>query len=256
MTVGHVRPSSSPRLWEVDALSGVAILMMIIYHAAWDLDFWDLVPLQAGVGPWRVFARPTAILFIFLVGLSLTLSYTAIRARHPDRPAALYYAQRGLRIIGWGMVITIVTRLAVGEAAVLFGILHFIGSSIILSYPLLRFRLVNLALGAVTVVAGLAINRVTLPLPWLLWIGLPPTNWYTVDYFPLMPWFGVVLLGIFTGNTLYTRGVRHFDLPNLSLCLPVRALSFLGRQSLAIYLIHQPLLLTVLTAVRLALGRG
>jgi uncharacterized membrane protein len=65
----------------------------------------------------------------------------------------------------------------------------------------------------------------------------------------LIPWFGIALLGIFVGFTLYARGIRRFVLPDLSHTAPVRGLTFLGKHSLLIYLIHQPILLTILILV-------
>jgi uncharacterized membrane protein len=72
---------------------------------------------------------------------------------------------------------------------------------------------------------------------------------YMVDYYPVLPWFGLSLLGIFTGYTLYPQGVRRFSLPNLAALLPVRGLRFLGRHSLLIYVIHQPILIGLLFAL-------
>jgi uncharacterized membrane protein len=83
-------------------------------------------------------------------------------------------------------------------------------------------------------------------LPWLFWLGFEPANHVYVDYFPLLPWFGVVLLGIFAGYTLYGRSGRRFGLPDLSAWQPVEILQGLGAHSLKIYLIHQPVLFAIL----------
>ena len=66
-----------------------------------------------------------------------------------------------------------------------------------------------------------------------------------VDYYPLFPWFGVALLGIFAGESLYPAGMRRFDLPDWSRVAIVRGLRFLGRHSLLIYVTHQPVLIGV-----------
>lgn len=65
---------------------------------------------------------------------------------------------------------------------------------------------------------------------------------YTVDYFPLFPWFGVVLFGVGLGAILYKDGKRQFKFPDLSRYLPVRVVSAIGRRSLLVYLVHQPIL--------------
>jgi uncharacterized membrane protein len=129
---------------------------------------------------------------------------------------------------------------------VVFGILHLIGISIILAYPVIKLRYENLVLGIVFVALGMFINKVTVGFPWLLWLGLMPARFYSIDYFPLLPWFGVVLIGVFLGNSLYPHYTRNFNLHDFSNFAVMRFLSFLGRHSLFIYLVHQPVLITVL----------
>jgi uncharacterized membrane protein len=82
--------------------------------------------------------------------------------------------------------------------------------------------------------------------PWLLWFGFVPTQFYTLDYFPLLPWFGVVLIGIFLGNNLYQNNTRSFRLKDHSQLIINRVLCFLGRHSLIIYLLHQLLIVGIL----------
>jgi uncharacterized membrane protein len=64
-----------------------------------------------------------------------------------------------------------------------------------------------------------------------------------VDFYPVLPWFGVALIGVFAGYSLYPNGQRRYAWPDLGRVAPVRGLRFLGRHSLLIYLIHQPLLI-------------
>ena len=61
-------------------------------------------------------------------------------------------------------------------------------------------------------------------------------------YFPILPWFGVTLLGVGAGNILYKNGIRQFKFPDISHLLPVKVVSLLGKNSLIIYLLHQPIL--------------
>ncbi|NIM47536.1 MAG: DUF1624 domain-containing protein, partial [Candidatus Aenigmarchaeota archaeon] len=81
---------------------------------------------------------------------------------------------------------------------------------------------------------------------WLLWLGFTPKNYYTFDYFPILPWFGITLLGIYFGNLLYKNGKRRFKIKDVSNVSIVKFLTFLGRKSLIIYLVHQPLLVIFL----------
>jgi uncharacterized membrane protein len=80
-----------------------------------------------------------------------------------------------------------------------------------------------------------------------MWLGFVPQQLYSVDYYPLLPWFGVVLIGVCAGNTLYPNHRRRFALPDLSRVIPLRALAFMGRHSLLIYLVHQPLIILLLS---------
>jgi uncharacterized membrane protein len=90
------------------------------------------------------------------------------------------------------------------------------------------------------------ITRNNFGFPWLIWLGLTPDNVCAVDFFPIFPWFGVVLIGIFVGNSLYPGATRKFNLCDISNSFIIRLFCFLGRHSLLIYLIHQPLLITLL----------
>jgi uncharacterized membrane protein len=104
----------------------------------------------------------------------------------------------------------------------------------------------NLVFGAAAIAIGLFLQSRSFPSPWLLWLGLAPEGFYTLDYIPLFPWFGVVLIGIFLGNALYGGYRRRFHLPNLSESSLARLPCLLGRNSLLIYLIHQPLIVASL----------
>lgn len=222
-------------------------MMMVWYHFLFDLSYLGGYKIDVYSGLWRYWARATAILFIFLVGLSLCLSLARIKQLKQGDGLFPKYLKRGLRIFGWGLSITLATRLLFPQGTVYFGILHFIGLAIILAYPFLRWRFLNLPLGLAALGLGLYLQGLTVDFPWLLWLGLRPKSLYTFDYFPVFPWFGIVLLGIFVGNWLYTGYKRCFPLPDVAgQNLALRFLGFLGQHSLAIYLLHQPILITLL----------
>lgn len=241
------RHSAATRYWEIDTLRGVAIVMMVIYHLMWDLWYFRVLPdVVLYEGFWKYFQRTIAVLFIGLVGVSLAVTTMRSAGPHGDRPVPFRpYLLRGLRIFGWGMVVSLVMWVArVGY--VHFGVLHLIGFSIIAAYPFLRLRWVNLALWAAFQIAGYLLLPVRVDFPWLLWLGLTPVAYYPNDYFPVIPWLGVVLLGLFVGNTLYTPQGRVLVLPAIGGWLPLRGLQWLGRHSLTIYLLHQIVLFAIL----------
>lgn len=248
------RSPRTTRFWEIDTLRGVAIIMMVTYHLMWDFWAYQILPdVNIFTGFWKYFQRATAGLFLTLVGVSLvvvTLRRLTATAGPSDLPPFQPYLLRGLRIFGWGLVLSLVVW-ASGVGYIHFGILHLIGFASIAAYPFLRKRLLNLALWVAFNVAGFLLLERTFDFPWLLWLGFIPVAYYPNDYFPVIPYFGVVLLGIFLGNTLYSRDGRRFYLPDFGDLLPLRGLQWLGRHSLIIYLVHQPLLLAILWALGL-----
>jgi len=235
------------RFWEIDLLRGCALVMMIVFHVLYDLNYFGGYNFDLNSGFWMCLGRSAAILFIFLVGVSLTLSYSRTRKlQGSGQKMYLKYFKRGLLIFSWGLVITISTWIFLRKGLIVFGILHFIGVSIVLAYPFLRYRYRNLFIGAVFISIGLYLENFAVDAPWLLWLGLQPYDLYTLDYFPVFPWFGVTLIGVFAGNFLYPDHTRRFDIRDVSGCLPIRLGCLLGRNSLAIYLIHQPVLVVLL----------
>jgi uncharacterized membrane protein len=202
MTTTHV-PSRFP---EIDLARGVAVILMVIFHTAFDLAYLGIVPLPVGEGALRLLALATAALILLL-----------------------------------GLGITVVTWLLLPGGYIIFGILHLIGLAILLS-PLYTGRYwANLVLGAAIVALGPLVASLH-GSPLLLWVGVQPSSFYSVDYTPVFPWLGVVLLGVFFGMTVYPSGRRPITYRTITF----RPLQFLGRHSLAIYLIHQPVIIAIL----------
>ncbi|MFL7809410.1 MAG: heparan-alpha-glucosaminide N-acetyltransferase [Anaerolineae bacterium] len=235
------------RYWEVDALRGVAIILMVLFHLSWDLSFLGLAQIHMSANPWPWFSRIIATTFLSLVGISLTISYARSTRGHPFHK----YVLRGLKVFGFGLTITLATYLFIPHEFVVFGILHMIGFSIVAAYLFLppARRYLSMALGIAFLGVGIYLNRQITTSPWLIWLGIPQIGRPMADWYPVLPWFGLVLLGITAGHSLYPSGVRRFALPDWSSAPVIRQLSFLGRHSLLIYLVHQPVLLAVLTGI-------
>ena len=237
------------RFWEVDSLRGLAIVMMVVFHFIFDLNYFGIYSFDIHSGFLWWFARITASMFIFLVGVSLSLSYartTILNRNINEKKLFLKYLKRGLKIFSYGLLITAATYIFIGDGFIVFGILHFIGMAIILEYVFIKRKYTNLFLGLAFIAAGIFLMNFRFNFYGLLWLGFTPNNFYTVDYFPLLPWLGIVSFGIFVGNTLYEKYVRQFKLPDLSSNLIVKISSFLGKHSLLIYLIHQPIIILLL----------
>jgi len=231
------------RFWEIDALRGIAIVMMIIFHFFLDLSLSGRYSIDIHSVFWRDFAITVATTFIFIVGASLTISYSRLKQK-----SFIAYLKRGLKIFSWGLLITILTWLFLRERFIIFGILHFIGIAIILAYPFVKFinPVLNIIFGVVIIFLGTIVSILRFNFPYLLWLGFIPSNFHSLDYFPILPWFGIILIGISFGKIFYLDGKRIINIPDLSKFKAVKVFSFLGRHSLFIYLIHQPIMIALL----------
>ena len=222
------------RFWEIDFARGLAVIGMIIFHALWQLNYFSYTTLSLYSGWLGLFQKTIAITFLLLAGIGLTLSAN----RRDDYNS--WFVKRGLFIFGLGMLITTFTFLFFREGLIFFGVLHLIGASIILAIPFAKHIYASIISGLIVIIAGVYLQTLTFDFPYLLWLGFfyPVT---TFDYYPLLPWFGVILIGIAFGNVLYKNGKRIRELNNYD-----NVVSKLGKYSLLIYFIHQPILFGLL----------
>jgi uncharacterized membrane protein len=234
------------RFWEIDTLRGIAIIMMIIYHIIFDLYFFDFLDISIKAPFLQLFQRPIGIIFILLVGISLTLSYSKAKKDLDEKQIFKKFLKRGLKIVILGLFITLITWIFLEKGFIIFGVLHCIGISIILGYKFLNYRIANLIIGIILIIIGILLRTLAFDFKYLLWLGFIPKEFYTVDYFPLLPWFGVVLLGIFIGNTLYPYHNRIFRLADMSKYKIIKFLSYLGKHSLIIYFVHQVIIICLI----------
>jgi len=242
-TDGYI--STHKRFWEIDVVRTVAIIIMIVFDVLYVLNYLGIQ--NTGVpGPYHGFwwwiSIVNVCVFTILAGVSLTIS----QARTSRKMSS--FMLRGLRIFGWGMVITLLTWLIAPDEYIRFGILHFFGIVFILAPFFLRFRFINLILGAALLAAGIYLleQGIFVDFPWLLW--LMPYGFRTMDYWPLVPWFGLFLVGMFGGKMLYPQGNRRFNIPEFS--NPVAsALTLPGRHPLVMYIAHWPILIGIMFAL-------
>ena len=245
-----IHKSSSNRFIEIDMTRGGAIILMIFAHVLWDMDYYGIMPINSTF--YSILQKTVAPVFFILVGISLMVSKKKMESSVFKNEKSFYNGiiLRGLKIFGLGMILTIVSFLVIPDKPVFFGVLHCIGLSVILSAFLLKYRKYTLLFAFLILFIGFLISDYSVEAPTILHlvIGLHQSNiWmHTVDYFPLIPWFGIILIGIVLGDILYCGNDRRFHMPDLSKYKPVKIFQWFGRHSLIIYLIHQPIIAGVL----------
>lgn len=246
----EIPPNHSPamttaplRVPGLDIARGIALVAMIIYHFAWDLSFLGLIDADIQEIPgWILFARSIAASFLVLVGIGLVLGHAAGWNR------AAFLRRLGL-IAGAAMLVSAGTYLVMPDNFVFFGILHAIAVASVLALPFLRLPALLtglIAAGAFALPSLLKLEAFSAP--WLVWLGLGTRTTFANDFVPVFPWLGCVLAGIALAKTInFTR----FTAPAPK-ALPARLLMAAGRNSLLVYLVHQPLLYGVLSLAAMA----
>ncbi|MGZ5556183.1 MAG: heparan-alpha-glucosaminide N-acetyltransferase [Candidatus Aminicenantales bacterium] len=227
------------RIWEIDFLRGVAIILVIGYHLLFDLG--EFVGIKRFLGwstnlssvAWTIAQHFFAGLFVLLSGTSCTLARSNVR--------------RGLRLLAVSFAVTVVTYIFDPTSAIYFGILQCLAVSMLLYGAAFEKA------GAVACAAwGTFVLGLTAVLPtlrkipalrtdWLLPFGLTSPSFYSFDYFPLVPWLGIFLIGVSLGKSVYAS--KRSLLPWR---LPKTFVNWAGRHSLIIYIAHQPIIMGVL----------
>lgn len=228
----------------VDAARGAALLAMAAYHAVWDLGYLRLTPENYALTPaGRAVAHLIAGTFLVLVGIGLVLMN---RAGLRWRPYLLRLARIGIAAVA----ITLATRIAFPQSYIFFGILHCIAAASVLALPFLFAPAAVAALAAAVVLALPALVRGgPFDAPALSFLGLGAQVPQTNDYVPLFPWFGCVL----AGSAAARLALPLFARSRVGAWRPAgrlgRTAARAGRHSLGIYLVHQPVLLALLTGL-------
>ncbi|GEO83427.1 MULTISPECIES: heparan-alpha-glucosaminide N-acetyltransferase [Alphaproteobacteria] len=232
------KPAVKPRRIEaLDAARGLALIAMATYHFTWDFEFFGyLDPGTATHGWLKLYARVIASSFLFLAGFSLVLAqYPVLKPRS--------FAKRLAVIVAAALAITLATAIAMPDGLIFFGILHAIAAASLIGLAFLRLPPVLTLLAAAGAIALPDSYRSEIfDAPALLFVGLSEHLPRSNDYVPLFPWIGALLIGIATARIAMARGwlVRLAHVP-----AGPGWLRLAGRNSLLVYLVHQPLLIAV-----------
>jgi uncharacterized membrane protein len=221
------------RIIEVDALRGIAIILMVMYHFLFDLDYFGLMNIQMNSLPIVLIQRVIGFSFVFLVGVSIVLS------QKNNKFGYRTHMWRGFRITNYAILITAVTWIYPHEGFITFGVLHMIALSTFVAPFFFRFSKKNLALGIAIILIGIWLNLQTTDSKFLFWLGLSYPGYQALDFYPMFPWFGVVLIGMAIGEKLYPNGKSLIGFESEKL----NKLAWIGKRSLKIYLVHQVILI-------------
>lgn len=232
-----MKSASASRFSVVDALRGIAIVLMAGYHFCFDLDYYGLIRVDFNHAPFWLAARSLILsLFLGVAGISLILANPKTINRHAQ------LRRLGL-IAGCSALVSMGSYVLFPASWIFFGVLHFIAVASVLGLLFLRSHWFNLVAGIAILAAGTSVSFPLFDQPALQWVGLMTHKPFTEDYVPLLPWFGVVLIGMFWGRFLldarWPESMRAWQ-PRTG---AGRALVLAGRHSLIIYMLHQPLLL-------------
>ena len=234
-------PAHRPRIVVLDLARTAAVIGMVIFHFTFDLELFGHVPPGTTFLPfWHYFARLVAGSFLFLSGVSLWLAHGQ-SIRWP------LFWRRFAMVAGAAALVSIASIWVTPGGLIYFGILHALAAASLIGLLFLRLPvLVTLAAAALAFALPWFAQGSDFQGVWLLWLGLADIRPSMADYVPLLPWLAPCLAGVALAK-LATRAQlwRHLSgTPSFGL----KALSFPGRHSLIIYLLHQPLLIACFTA--------
>lgn len=232
----------------LDELRGLFILLMVFYHGCYNLA--EIFRLDMPF----FYSLPMQFLQLLIAGDFIFISGAVSRYSRSN-------LKRGLQIFGCGMVLTVVTAVVLPSQIVLFGVLHLLGFSMVF------FALAQKALDKLHPTVGLLLCTViflgtyfvargvigfppfAMPLPqalyttkFLFWLGFPGPGFYSSDYFAVFPWLFFFLAGSYCG--VFLKAGRF---PEWVYRPHVSWLSKVGRHTLVIYMLHQPILYGVMT---------
>ena len=232
-----MQPPIRKRWPALDAARGLALAAMFVFHLCWDLSYFRLIPEGFTDSPaFHGFGHAIAASFIFIAGAGMTL---AARGTPDLHSAFMRIGMIALAALG----VSAVTYLVFPDAFIWFGILHLMALGSLLCLPLVAApALLVAALACVALALPVFVSEPSFDAPLLQWIGLGTHPPVTNDWRPLLPWLGVMLLGLLAGRAMVAKGLPRIIDDWVPSSPPARGLVWSGRHTLSIYLVHQPVL--------------
>ncbi len=219
------------RIWEIDLMRFMAIALMVTFHLIYDLNEFAGVNVEYEYGFWSFVGAASAVMFMFVSGISSGFSRNTFK--------------RGMKVLGFGMVITIITYFFDSSQYIRFGILHFLGISMML-FPFLKKMngWVLLITAVLSFIAGKYIETVTVNTFLLLPLGFMYGGFASMDYYPMFPYISYFILGVLCYKLFYYKGSSLFKYS-----FSPKIVRLVGSHSLLIYLLHQPIFIGIIYIV-------
>ncbi|HPX70338.1 MAG TPA: heparan-alpha-glucosaminide N-acetyltransferase [Bacillota bacterium] len=220
------------RIWELDALRGLSILCVVAIHLGFDLMLFGLVDFSWS--PLMLFVKEYGgAIFVILSGICITLGRGNLKRASVVVICALLLTAATYALSLMGLIDD--------SLVIRFGVLHLLGSCMLLYHVYKRLPLKAMGFAAIVIiVAGYVLEGMYFPIRGLFFLGIVDKSFASGDFFPLLPHLGWFMLGNVLGVTVYKDKKTLFPKVDTK-ALPIRLLSFCGRASLPIYLLHQPL---------------
>lgn len=250
------------RYWEIDALRGFALLLMIFFHTFACMVMFHMIAETPAFMQFYQFYLTSTVTFVVVAGISLILRHARVKGSTKKsytksviiKAAVLFVIAMIITLVTWAYS----TFLLGGGSFIQFGFLHMLSISMVLSLPFLRFGKWNILIGGAIIAAGLfLIPQLSVP-AWLFPLGIHSTAFMVnaMEYFPLLPWFGFLLLGAGIGSVLYPNGIRRFHLRDCGAVGNALARIGNGRVTLVVYLAHAPVIMLILGIISTVTGIG
>ena len=187
------------------------------------------------------FAVVIQIIFIGLAGVSIYLKKVKLTAQNKEILFYNWLIQRSVLLGALALGVTFVSWMLEPKTAIVFGILHFLACGTLISNCFLSSKKLLPFFALFFILLGTFLTRMTWNFSNLLILGFRPNDWQSLDYFPMLPWLGVLLGGIYIGERLYPFGIRNFSLyfEKYKESKPAVFLQLIGKHSLLIYVLHQ-----------------
>lgn len=234
--------NKSERIHWVDSLRGMAILAMVIFHILFDFSYSGLTAINTETGLPHLLARFSQITFLTLVGFSLYLSFRKCKKY-------ILFLKKQIRrstfILLCALLITITTYFLYPEVYIRFGVLHFIGLAIIIGSLIMPVKSLVFLSIFLSPFAHFYFSSLSTNNPFLLPFGAYSETFASLDYFPFFLWFPLVCIGMLIAELLDKKSLMgKFNLLSYS------PLSYIGKRSLLIYLIHQPIIIFTIYLIK------